>query len=121
MVVMYLVVATDHSTTGHSVADIIQNAAARTQSKELVAVSNNQLIKRTAVIKPTWHAPWKLMRVSSSITIGVCVCACMCTVCVCVNACLHAYKCVLCVLIKDFNILMFIHKYYKVLKILQDA
>ena len=46
-------------------ADIIQHAAAgKTQSKELVSVSSNQLMKRTAVIKPTWHAPWKLMRVS---------------------------------------------------------
>lgn len=46
-------------------ADIIQHAAAgKTQSKELVAVSSNQLMKRTAIIKPTWHPPWKLMRVS---------------------------------------------------------
>lgn len=62
---MYLAVATGNSTVGHSVADIIQNAAGRTHSKELVAVSNNQLMKRTPIVKPTWHAPWKLMRVSS--------------------------------------------------------
>ena len=76
---------------------MIQNAAARAQSKELVAVSSNQLIKRTAVIKPTWHAPWKLMRVSHFIS--MCVCACVHGVCVCMceRACLHAYKCVLCV------------------------
>lgn len=34
-------------------------------STAVVAASSNQLMKKTAIIKPTWHAPWKLMRVIS--------------------------------------------------------
>ena len=88
-----LVVAIGYSTTGHSVADIIQNAASRTQSKELVVVNSNQLIKRTATIKPTWHAPWKLMRVSIICVYCICMCVCLClSVCAC---CVHVCMCVL--------------------------
>ena len=80
---MLLVVVATNSTVGHSVADMIQNATTgRTQSKEIVAISNNQLMKRTTIIKPTWHAPWKLMRVcicfDQCYCVFVCVCVCTC-------------------------------------------
>ena len=84
-----LVVAIGYSTTGHSVADIIQNAASRTQSKELVVVNSNQLIKRTSIIKPTWHAPWKLMRVS---ILYACASACLyLCMCMCTPICVHRH------------------------------